>query len=314
MDTNDLYDDEQLNRQIDAILSSEEQLGAALESDNPLLRIGAHLANEPLPVPSAAAKARMLEKVQSAQIPSLNFMAWGVSLVATVAIVILGGVWFASFNAANSPENITTPDSVQVEETIQLTEEASSEALITEEASDEPLDTEVPSETSEDALDTQEPSRIPLAAETELPIAPSETVVEPESSPEIVSTAEVIPESSASSDVMYVNPGGAVNVRSGAATSFEIIATVTPNTEVTRISTSAAGDWVEVILPDNTQGWIASFLLSERQGSDGQPISPGSDGRDTNDCDGRGNSCNAPGQTGENQNNSNNRGGNNKND
>lgn len=282
MGTNDYHDEEQLNRQIDAMLSSEEELKTALEGDNPLLYIGAYLANEALPVPSEAAKTRMLEQVQSAQILSPNFMSWGLSVVAIV-VVILGGVWFAS---SNSPEDITNSDSILTEDNSQLTEESSSELFVTEEASSE-------------AIEAEETNDL-LSVETEPPIINSENV-EPELSPDVESTEGQISETNLS-DVLLVNPGGPVNVRSGPGTSFDIIATVTPNTEVRRIGVSAAGDWVEVTLPDGVRGWIANVLLSEIQGSDGQPIAPGSGGRDDeDDCNGRGNSCNAPRHTGENQ-------------
>jgi hypothetical protein len=285
MATND-YDDEQLNHHIDEILSSDDALESALQGDNPLLHLVARLTNQADLVPSEAMKARMWERVQAAQISSPNFSSWQIALGAVSVIVIVIAASWASSNI--SSENIPDSNIEQTQNSEQLTQELFSEEILTEESSSETL-----------------------SAETEQVIITTENI-EPEPSP--TSTVEANPQLAISSDLLFVNPGGAVNLRSGPGTSFEIVAIVTPNTQLNKIGMNATGDWLEVVLHDGTQGWIASLLVSERQGSDGQPVSPGSGGRDTDDeCDKSGNACNAPGQNQENRGNSNNRD-NNKND
>lgn len=54
---------------------------------------------------------------------------------------------------------------------------------------------------------------------------------------------------------------GRVNIRSGAGSSFTVIAGLDPDTRVRVLSLSDDTEWYNIVLPDGSEGWIASFLL-----------------------------------------------------
>lgn len=282
INNNDFDEIEQLNLEIDSMLSSEDALGAALESENPLIHLAARLATDSPPILSDAARGRIQQQVNAAKILSPNYFAWTSGLVAIAAIIAVAafGVLF------NNPEQdssviVLTQSEPQVEET-----QDSFVDIMSEDDSSPDVDTS--DETSE-SVETVE------IIETELP----ELTAESESAENTISVQ------SNPSETLFINPGGSVNVRSGPDASFAVITTLTPNTEVTVLGTD--GDWTQVVLPDGQEGWVASFLLGDEKGSDGRVVSPGGDGRDTDECE-RGKSCDAPGQTGENPGNGNGRG------
>jgi len=274
---------EKLNQELDLMLSSEDAVQTALDSDNPMLRLAAHMADDRPAAPSELIKAKIQTKVDAAKIARPNYFAWAGGLAATVALVFML-VSFSGFLNNNSgsedkPSINLTLSGLEAE----ATESSFADNFATEEANSETTDIVEVTET--------------VLADTG---APTDKI-------EVQVTESSISVQSDSSNVALTDPGGKVNVRSGPSTSSEIIATLTPNTEVRVLGTNAAGDWTQVVLSDGRQGWISTPLLSEKLGTDGQPIAPGGTGRDTEQCE-RGNSCNAPGQTGENQNNGNGRG------
>jgi uncharacterized protein YgiM (DUF1202 family) len=60
----------------------------------------------------------------------------------------------------------------------------------------------------------------------------------------------------------------AVNVRAGPGATFSVVAGADPNTviEITeQVSTEDEGDWLRIRLPNNTEGWVAAFLVDVQQ-------------------------------------------------
>ncbi|WP_157729430.1 SH3 domain-containing protein [Tumebacillus algifaecis] len=51
-----------------------------------------------------------------------------------------------------------------------------------------------------------------------------------------------------------------VNVRGGASTSYEIVTTIRPGTRYPLLQRS--GDWIQIRLPDERTGWVASWLVT----------------------------------------------------
>ena len=105
-----------LNNQIDAILSSDDALQVALNSDNPLLRVAARLTNNVHPVLPATIKQtiwnnmmQVLPSSASAGIIRPDFSAWMSRVAAILVIVIVAGIVARPASAGSLPGDILYP-------------------------------------------------------------------------------------------------------------------------------------------------------------------------------------------------------------
>lgn len=123
------------------------------------------------------------------------------------------------------------------------------------------IETPEPAETPVEATD--EPTPEPEATEDD---SEEEVTPETEATPE-ATEAEETPtlEPTEEANIQYVaqtTDGQSVNVRAGGGTDFPVVAFVPPGTAVEVLETFDDTDWVRVRLEDDTEGWIADFLLT----------------------------------------------------
>lgn len=64
-------------------------------------------------------------------------------------------------------------------------------------------------------------------------------------------------------DILFVDADVTVNVRSGAGTQFGVVGFAQPGDSVVVLTNEEGAEWIEIRLEDGTEGWIASFLLTE---------------------------------------------------
>ena len=63
-------------------------------------------------------------------------------------------------------------------------------------------------------------------------------------------------------DIVITSNLTTVNVRSGGGVDFNVISSLSPNTRLQVLTTSADGTWIKVALPDASEGWIFRDLLT----------------------------------------------------
>lgn len=208
----------------------------------------------------------------------------------------------------------------------------------TVEPTDIPTETPQPTETD---TPTDVPTETPEPTETDSPTdtpEPAETDT-PEPSP--TETEEVTPIPTYESYIGVVSATANVNIRELPTTDSEIVEQVAPGTIVTVIGESVDGEWLQISVDDEIEGWIAYTLIVEgtvpqftaatetieetvvpqsdtsnvdavQTGSDtgtssdnnsNSSTNQGNDGINKFGCDGQGNSCNASDQSSNNSNN-----------
>ncbi len=122
------------------------------------------------------------------------------------------------------------------------------------------------------------PTAEPTPVQPELPqIAPVEPQATAEATPEGTTAGEEAP---APDEVFAVvaSSGGTVRVRSGPGTNFEVVDNLPTGTRVVVLGFNEAGDWVNVRLEDNSEGWISASLLeiegqtTPKRGRVGKPV------------------------------------------
>jgi len=65
--------------------------------------------------------------------------------------------------------------------------------------------------------------------------------------------------------IVVTAPDGSVNVRTGPGTNFSVVTTVNTGDVFQVIDENDAGDWINFLLPDGREGWIASFLVEKTE-------------------------------------------------
>lgn len=111
MQRRDKRDESELDRQIDAVLSSPEHIQQAAQGEDPLLRHAARLAHRPHPALSAEARARIHARIlrQPARLRQPDYSLLAQRLIAGFVLVIL--LAFASLpaSAASVPGDLLYP-------------------------------------------------------------------------------------------------------------------------------------------------------------------------------------------------------------
>jgi hypothetical protein len=130
-------------------------------------------------------------------------------------------------------------------------------------ATSTPTATHTPTDTST-PTDTPIPSETPVPSDT---ATPSDT---PEASPtDEASPTPELPTASPTVDALIeiatVISDTTANIRAGAGSNFERIAGAEPGTELRVIERSADNEWLRVVLPDGTEGWINISLVTVRE-------------------------------------------------
>jgi len=144
-----------------------------------------------------------------------------------------------------------------------------------------PQPTEIPNEPSseptEDTSIAQPTEELPVESENEPTVEPTIEISTDDTS---VESTEIIPEPTVDTPtetpeveapaqdafvrVGTVNSTGAINIRSGAGTTFNAIGALQGGTQVPIIDEAVADDgvlWYQIELPDGSTGWVANFLL-----------------------------------------------------
>lgn len=75
----------------------------------------------------------------------------------------------------------------------------------------------------------------------------------------------VKPVQSSSKQKLIESQAANLNVRSGPSQTFPVVYTINPNTKYTLLQKS--GQWIQIQLPNNQKGWVASWLVKESEGS-----------------------------------------------
>jgi len=115
-----------------------------------------------------------------------------------------------------------------------------------------PTDTPAPTETLLPS-DTPEPTATVTTVATNTP-APTNTLL-PSDTPEPTDEPNLI------TVIVVTAPDGSVNVRTGPGTSFNVVTTVVSGEVFHLIGENEGGAWINFLLPDGREGWIASFLV-----------------------------------------------------
>ncbi|MEL6404658.1 MAG: SH3 domain-containing protein [Chloroflexota bacterium] len=243
------------NDQLDAIIMQEDVRMQALQGNDDLLRVAARINAGAHPSISEEESDNMrrrvyqvattLPKVAEASATRQRTARSGGILSRLFQIVILilliaGGLFFLRpFIEDRLGIQIPLP-SILPETTPEATEPAGI-------ATATPTPTLSPTSTPETSLSTQAPTdavtATPTLASTNSP-TPTITV-EP------------------TTEFLTVQANGNVRVRAGAGTEFDVVGVVEPGTSVAVITNQAGAEWIQVRLEDGTEGWIASFLLTD---------------------------------------------------
>ena len=168
-----------------------------------------------------------------------------------------------TFTATNTPEATNTPlptDTPEPEVT-EAENEGEQPVTLPDEDDDTVEDTEptdAPTEANTNTpvpTDTPEPTNTPTATATATNTAlPTDT---PTDAPTFTPTPRLI-------TVIVVNaPGGAVNVRTGPSQNFPFLAAASDGDVYQVIGENEEGDWINFLLPDGREGWIAAFLVEK---------------------------------------------------
>lgn len=115
--TNPSPDYIELNNQIDAMLSSEDTLQAALNSDNPLLQAAARMANNSHPLLPLAVKQAILTNISSlsvnpastASLLKPDFTGWIARIAAILVVAVVIGLAAQPASAGSLPGDVLYP-------------------------------------------------------------------------------------------------------------------------------------------------------------------------------------------------------------
>ncbi len=164
-----------------------------------------------------------------------------------------------------TPSPTPEPTEEPTEEVIVPPADATEEADETEEAAEteEPAATEEAAETEEAVATEPQPTETATSAPTNAPTATETATSEPTNTP----TATATP---APRQFARIITTGAVNVRSGPGTDFDVVAGAVPGEELLVLGFNEAGDWVNVELPDGGDGWIATSLVEIFEEGEGE--------------------------------------------
>jgi uncharacterized protein YraI len=123
--------------------------------------------------------------------------------------------------------------------------------------------------------DTPEPTETPIPTDTPMPTAtatdiPTETPI-PTDTPAPTATPKLI------TVIVVTAPDGSVNVRTGPGTSFNVVTTVESGEVFQVIGENEEGAWINFLLPDGREGWIAAFLVEKTELPEADVESEGSE-------------------------------------
>ncbi|GAB5493955.1 MAG: hypothetical protein Phog2KO_41700 [Phototrophicaceae bacterium] len=137
-----------------------------------------------------------------------------------------------------------------------------------------PTSTDLPTNTptaTATASDTPIPSATPTASDTPIPSLtprPATNTAEPEVSdtplpPTATVVATDMPQVEVETiEIAVVSSETSANVRAGAGEGFAVVSSVATGQQLAIAERSEDGEWVRVILPDGSNGWISSSLLT----------------------------------------------------
>lgn len=131
-------------------------------------------------------------------------------------------------------------DSADDEETVPLVDEEDDATEEVEESDTQSAEEEDESEVEPTATNTVQASDTPVPSNTPQPTATA--------TPALIEVGTIIAD-------------GRVNVRSGPSSDFPTVAGLDPNSRVRVIGRSDDGEWVNVVLPNGGEGWLAIFLI-----------------------------------------------------
>ncbi|MDQ7034039.1 MAG: SH3 domain-containing protein [Anaerolineae bacterium] len=142
-----------------------------------------------------------------------------------------------TLEAIEDVEAVPVIDETEAVELTATAEESDTTVAPMNEPADEPVKEEA-TPTQEDIVATQ---------------ISSTATSEPSSTPETVDEEEMV-------EIAIVVASGRVNVREGAGAGFNLVSTVAPNERLRVIGRNDANDWLQVVLSDGREAWIAAFL------------------------------------------------------
>ena len=133
-------------------------------------------------------------------------------------------------------------------------------------APDTPTPTETPTETPMPSP-TPAATATPLASDTPVPIVIPTATEEPEP---VVEPLAVVPQVTATAtqalvSVIEVTAGGLVNIRRGPNTASDILGVAAAGDIFEVIGTNGDGSWINFLMPDGVEAWIADFLVERYQ-------------------------------------------------
>jgi|GEM_PF-1182701 len=155
----------------------------------------------------------------------------------------------------NTPLPTNTPEPTDEAESTDNTEDGGAQAVT---SPDDETDTT-------DEQPTVEPTatNTPIPTDTPEPTATATNTLVPTDTPSPTATFTPTPRLIT---VIVVNaPGGSVNVRTGPNTNFPVLTTASDGSVYQVIGESEDGDWINFLLPDGRDGWIASFLVERTE-------------------------------------------------
>jgi hypothetical protein len=144
-----------------------------------------------------------------------------------------------------------------------------------------PTETLIPTETEDSGADVTPvtvesdsdaspiPSETPASTETTVPTDTPQPTATTSNTATATATATNTPSPSPTPKLITVivvtAPGGSVNVRTGPGTTYNVVTTVNTGDVFLMIAENDGGAWINFLLPDGREGWIASFLVEKTE-------------------------------------------------
>ena len=135
-----------------------------------------------------------------------------------------------------------------------------------------PSETPLPSDTPEGGVQvvptdipTDIPTELPTETPTDVPTETSTPTVTPTATNTATSTPSPSPTPKLITVIVVTAPDASVNVRTGPSVNFPVLTVASTGSVFQVIGENDDGSWINFLLPDGREGWIAAFLVEKTE-------------------------------------------------